>query len=118
MTLNHADRFEKPIDWMAAGGLTSSLIPDPGPFIEVSSNTIKKLAKVMKKETGKPHNVCMNEVAQNYGYDHFSHYVDMMKQRGEFRNHAELLQKKKARNSARKQALAYAEMIEGKKVPG
>ena len=104
--MKHTTDFERPIDWLAARGLTSTLEPDSDCFGDLSVTTVKKLAKQYKKETNSEliYRDCLHEVVKALGFEGWPHYVDFMKRRGEFESSDDKKIKIEAKKSAKKQA--------------
>lgn len=106
--MRHSTDFERPIDWLAARGLTSSAADDPNVYGILGSKTVKNLAKAYKKKSGKNYNICLNEIVQALGFKNFSHYQDHMMRKGEYKTHADIVMKKSAKKKAKRQAREYS----------
>ena len=107
--MKDATDFERPIDWLAARGITSSLTPDPDCYVELPSWKMIQLANRYHKDTGKPKHACLKELAEALGFKNYDHYVDHMKRKGQYKNRADRLARKRAKASARKQAKEYCQ---------
>lgn len=107
--------FERPIDWLAARGLTSGLSIDLDCYGELSVELVKSLAKKYKK--AKPelnHRQCLTEIVTALGFDNYQHYVDFMKARNQFKSSDEKNIEIKAKKAAKKQARYWAFVMEKK----
>lgn len=109
--------FERPIDWLAARGLTSRIGPDPDCYSELSVELVKSLAKKYKKEKAGAINYreALHEIVKALGFEEWQHYVDFMKARNQFKSSDDRNIEIRAKKAAKKSARFWTHLMEKKK---
>jgi len=95
---------EIPVDWLAAKGMTSGQNNTQQELIEAPEEWVRNQAGKVKHQTGVRHSIALNVVAQSLGFKHYSHYVDHMKNTGQWLGRDGLKEKKKTMAIARFEA--------------
>ena len=94
----------KPIDWLAARGLTSKDDTTAQERVELEQERFVTLAKRKRKERGLSLSAAYDSLARELGFKHFAEYRKHMLSVGQWLNHDERVRKKQTRLRAKREA--------------